>query len=69
MQGPPGFPNQQVGFQHQQQQLDQKKPTLEDILSSFITETQNRFNKDEARIDSIETHCSNMNATMKSLET
>ena len=32
-------------------------------------ETRGRFNKDEARLDSIETHCTNMSATMKSLET
>ena len=32
-------------------------------------ETRGRFNKDEARLDSIETHYSNMNATMKNLET
>ena len=31
-------------------------------------ETRGRFNKDEARLDSMETHCSNMNATMKNLE-
>ena len=30
--------------------------------------TKGRFSKDEARLDSIETHCTNMNATMKSLE-
>ena len=32
-------------------------------------ETRGRFNKDEARLDNIETHCMNMSATMKSLET
>ena len=32
-------------------------------------ETRGRFNKDEARLDSIKTHCSNMTATMKNLET
>ena len=32
-------------------------------------ETRERFTKDEARLDSIETHYNNMNATMKKLET
>ena len=39
------------------------------MLSTFITETRGRFTKDEARLESIETHCSNLNATMKNLET
>ena len=39
------------------------------MLSIFIMETRGRFTKDEAWLDSIETHYSNMNATMKNLET
>ena len=31
-------------------------------------ETRGRFNKDESRLDSIETHCSKMSASMKSIE-
>ena len=31
-------------------------------------ETRGRYNKDEARLDSIETQYSNMNVTMKNLE-
>lgn len=58
LQPPPGF----------SQNVVQKKPYLEDLLSIFIMETRGWFNKDEARLDSIETHCSNMGATMKSLE-
>ncbi|PON37662.1 LOW QUALITY PROTEIN: hypothetical protein TorRG33x02_346970 [Trema orientale] len=50
------------------QPVAEKKPSLKDILSTFIMETKGRFNKDEARIDNIETHCNNINATMKSLE-
>ena len=38
-------------------------------MSTFIMETRRRFNKEEAHLDSIETHYSNMNATMKNLET
>ena len=30
-------------------------------------ETKGRFNKDEARLDNIETYCSNMSASIKSL--
>ncbi|XP_022863452.1 uncharacterized protein LOC111383569 [Olea europaea var. sylvestris] len=44
------------------------KPPLEDILGTFISETRSRFNKDESRLDNIETHVSNMGATMKNLE-
>ncbi|XP_024029937.1 uncharacterized protein LOC112094091 [Morus notabilis] len=58
LQPPPGF----------NQQVVEKKPSVEDLLSTFIVETRGRFNKDEARLDNIETHCNNMNATMKSLE-
>ncbi|PON34362.1 hypothetical protein PanWU01x14_344900, partial [Parasponia andersonii] len=31
-------------------------------------ETRGRFNKDETHLDNIETHCTNINATLKSLE-
>ncbi|PON63774.1 hypothetical protein PanWU01x14_129300 [Parasponia andersonii] len=46
----------------------EKKSSLEDLLSTFTLETRGRFDKDKACLDNIETHCSNMNATMKSLE-
>ena len=38
------------------------------MLSDFIMETRRRFSKDETRLDSTETHYTNMSATMKSLE-
>ncbi|XP_022889199.1 uncharacterized protein LOC111404654 [Olea europaea var. sylvestris] len=44
------------------------KPSLEDILGTFISETRSRFNKDESRLDNIQTHVSNMGSTMKNLE-
>ncbi|XP_022897631.1 uncharacterized protein LOC111411323 [Olea europaea var. sylvestris] len=44
------------------------KPPLEVILGTFISERRSRFNKDELRLDNIETHVSNMGATMKNLE-
>ena len=59
LQPTPGYP----------QPLPVKKPTSEEMLNTFIMETKGRFNKDEARLDSIETHYSNMTATMKKLET
>ena len=55
---PSGFDNKVV----------EKKPSLENILCTFIVETRETFNKDEERLDSIETHCSNMGATIKSLK-
>ena len=59
LQPPPGFGPPQA---------ENKKVSLEDALASFIVETRGRFNKDQARLDSIETHCSNMGASMKNLE-
>ncbi|XP_022866538.1 uncharacterized protein LOC111386305 [Olea europaea var. sylvestris] len=53
-----GFNNQAFG----------RMPSLEDILGTFISETISRFYKDEARLDSIETHMTNLGATVKNLE-
>ncbi|XP_022855495.1 uncharacterized protein LOC111376753 [Olea europaea var. sylvestris] len=58
LQPPPGFNTQN----------SDGKPPLEDILGTFISETRSRFNKNELRLDNIETHVSNMGATMKNLE-
>ena len=58
MEPPPGF----------QQPVAEKKPSVEDLLSTFIMETRGRFNKNEARLDDIKTHCTNMNVSIKSLE-
>ncbi|PON46596.1 hypothetical protein PanWU01x14_250260, partial [Parasponia andersonii] len=46
----------------------EKKLSLEDLLSILIVETWRRFNKDEARLDHIKIHCTNMNTTTKSLK-
>ena len=59
LQPPPGY----------SQPMVEKKPSVEELLSTFIMETRGRFNKDEARLDNIETHYMNISATMKSLET
>ena len=48
--------------------LGGKKPSLKHLLSTFTVETRGRFNKDEACLDNIETHCSNMSTSIKSLE-
>ncbi|KAJ4723214.1 DNA-directed DNA polymerase [Melia azedarach] len=45
-----------------------KKPSLEDLLSTFVMETRNQFNKNEPRLDNMETHMVNIGATVKSLE-
>ena len=58
LQPPPGY----------SQLRAEKKPSVEKLMSTFIMETRGRFNKDEARLDDIETHCMNMSATVKSLE-
>ncbi|XP_062105572.1 uncharacterized protein LOC133817167 [Humulus lupulus] len=55
------------GFNSQQQQ--EKKKSLEDILGLFIMESNKRFGKNEARLDNIETHMTNMGASMKKIET
>ena len=51
------------------QPVTENKLSIEELLSTFIVEARGRFNKDEARLDDIETYCTNMSATMKSLET
>ncbi|XP_022861677.1 uncharacterized protein LOC111382049 [Olea europaea var. sylvestris] len=57
--------NYYQGFNNQE---FERKPSLEDILGTFISETRSRFNKDEARLDSIETHMTNLGTTVKNLE-
>ena len=37
LQPPPGFTNQQVN----------KKPSIEDLMGTFISETRNRFKQDD----------------------
>ncbi|KAJ4718800.1 DNA-directed DNA polymerase [Melia azedarach] len=45
-----------------------KKPSLENLFSTFVVETRNQFNKNEARLDNMEMHMVNIRATVKSLE-
>ena len=49
-------------------QPSEKKMSLEVAMISFIEETKARFKKFDSWLDNIETHCSNMAATMKNLE-
>ena len=49
-------------------QPSEKKMSLEDAMISFVEETKVRFKKFDSRLDNIETHCSNMGATMKNFE-
>ncbi|XP_062100609.1 uncharacterized protein LOC133806536 [Humulus lupulus] len=60
LQSPPGFNSQPQ---------QEKKQSLEDILGTFILESNKRFGKNEARLDNIETHMTNMGASMKKIET
>ncbi|XP_073051222.1 uncharacterized protein [Primulina eburnea] len=45
------------------------KPSLEDLVGAFVTESGKRMARTESRLDNMETHMGNMGATMKSLET
>ncbi|XP_073158913.1 uncharacterized protein [Henckelia pumila] len=56
---PPGF-NTQNG---------EGKPSLEDLASNFISKSSTRFKKNENRLDSMETHLTNVSASMKNLKT
>ena len=58
LQPPPGF----------ESQPSEKKMSLEDAMVSFVEETKARFKKNDSRLDNIETHFSNIGATMKNLE-
>lgn len=59
-------PHHPSGFQ---ELMAENKPSMEDCLGTFIVETRNLLNKDEAWLDNIKIHCTNISATMKSLET
>lgn len=45
-----------------------KKLSLEDLSTTYIIEPRSQFNKNEARMNNMETYMVNMGATMKSLE-
>ncbi|XP_068666390.1 uncharacterized protein [Aristolochia californica] len=49
-------------------QPSKKKMSLEDVMVSFVEMTKARFKKTDSRLDNIETHCSNIGATIKNLE-
>ncbi|XP_022897557.1 uncharacterized protein LOC111411238 [Olea europaea var. sylvestris] len=57
--------NYYQGFNNQ---AFERKPSLEDILGTLISKTRSRFNKDEARLDSIDSHMTNLGVTVKNLE-
>lgn len=48
--------------------LLKEKPSLEDILGTFISENRMRFNKEESRLDNIKIHMTHIGPTMKNLE-
>ena len=45
-------------------QPSEKKMSLEDAMIFFVEETKARFKKSDSQLDNIETHCSNMGATI-----
>ncbi|KAF4349863.1 hypothetical protein F8388_021763 [Cannabis sativa] len=58
MQLPPKFNAQQ----------QEEKKSLEDILGTFTIDTNKRFNKNEAKLDNIETYLSNITTSMKNIK-
>ncbi|XP_073119798.1 uncharacterized protein [Henckelia pumila] len=56
---PPGF-NTQNG---------EGKASLEDLVHNFISESSTRFKRNENKLDSMETHLTNVSAFIKNLET
>ncbi|XP_068649564.1 uncharacterized protein [Aristolochia californica] len=60
--------NQNYNYRGFDSQPSEKKMSLEDAMVSFVQETNARFKRVDSRLDNIETHCSNMGATMKNLE-
>ncbi|XP_073129616.1 uncharacterized protein [Henckelia pumila] len=45
------------------------KASLEDVVSTFVTESNKRMSRTETRMDSMETHMCSLGAMMKSMET
>ncbi|XP_073120756.1 uncharacterized protein [Henckelia pumila] len=45
------------------------KPSLKDLVSNFISESTKIFERNENRLDNMETHLTNVGASMKNLET
>ncbi|XP_073035297.1 uncharacterized protein [Primulina eburnea] len=58
--------NPPPGFNTQKREV---KPSFEDLVGTFVTESGKRMARTESRLDNMETHMGNMGATMKSLET
>ncbi|XP_073063937.1 uncharacterized protein [Primulina eburnea] len=50
-------------------QKGEGKPSFEDLVGTFVTESGKRMARTESRLDNMETHMGSMGATMKSLET
>ncbi|XP_073030643.1 uncharacterized protein [Primulina eburnea] len=58
--------NPPLGFNTQK---GEGKPSFEDLVGTFVTESGKRMARTESHLDNMETHMGNMGATMKSLET
>ncbi|XP_062103914.1 uncharacterized protein LOC133815042 [Humulus lupulus] len=58
---PPQEPPRQMG--------EKPSPSLEELLKTYIVDSKARLDQHDTRLNNIETHCTNMGATMKTLET
>ncbi|XP_062100520.1 uncharacterized protein LOC133806413 [Humulus lupulus] len=58
---PPQEPPRQIG--------EKPSPSLEELLKTYIVDSKARLDQHGTRLNNIETHCTNMGATMKTLET
>ncbi|XP_062100221.1 uncharacterized protein LOC133806104 [Humulus lupulus] len=58
---PPQEPPTQMG--------EKPSPSLEELLKTYIVDSKARLDQYDTRLNNIETHCTNMGATMKTSET
>ncbi|XP_062114365.1 uncharacterized protein LOC133825443 [Humulus lupulus] len=48
---------------------EKPSPSIEELLTTYIVDSKARLDQHDTRLNNIETHCTNMGATMKTLET
>ncbi|XP_062113941.1 uncharacterized protein LOC133824944 [Humulus lupulus] len=58
---PPQEPPRKIG--------EKPSPSLEELLKTYIVDSKARLDQHDTRLNNIKTHCTNMGATMKTLET
>ena len=64
---PPGFQEQSPLDYHTP--VEKRASTLEDNLNAFVLESRKRMDAYDKRFNSLEIHCTNMGASIKTLET